>query len=60
VGCSTVQRRGRGGVNKAKVKGAEELKEVKRKASEIDSKESEGKEPLAKKVKSRSVIEDRG
>jgi hypothetical protein len=58
VGCSTVQRRCRSGVSKAKAKGDEEPKGGKRKASEVGSEGSEDKEPLAKKVKSHSVIED--
>jgi hypothetical protein len=44
-------------MSKAKAKDEEEPKE-KRKASEVDSEESESKEPLVKKVKSQSVIED--
>jgi hypothetical protein len=54
VGCSTAQRRGR----QAKTKVAEEPKDGKRKASEVDSGASEAEEPSPKKVKSRSVIED--
>jgi hypothetical protein len=57
VGCSTVQRRGCVGASKAKVKDAVEPKEIKRKASEVDSEESE-EEPLAKKFKLNSIIED--
>jgi hypothetical protein len=56
VGCSTAQRRGRGGASKAKVKDAEEPKD-KRKASEVDSEESE-EESLAKNVKLNSVSEE--
>jgi hypothetical protein len=58
VGCSTAQRHRRGGVSKAKAR-LEESKGGKRKMSEVEeSEDSEGEEPLAKKTKSRSVIED--
>jgi hypothetical protein len=55
VGCSTAQRRGRGGVTQAK---DEEDPTGKRKASDIESEASNNEEPSPKKVKLRSVIED--
>jgi hypothetical protein len=59
VSCSTAQRQGRGGVSKAKAKADEEPKEGKRKASEVkQSEDDDGEEPLAKRVKSQSVMED--
>jgi hypothetical protein len=55
VGCSTAQCQGR--QVKAKTNG-EEGPKGKRKASVLDSEASEGEEPSAKKMRSRSVIED--
>jgi uncharacterized protein YukE len=52
--CSTVQRRWRGGASKAK---DEEDPKGKHKVSEVESEDSEEK-PLAKKFKSRSVLEE--
>jgi hypothetical protein len=56
VGCSTAQHRGQGGASKAKAKDAEEPND-KRKASEVKSEDSE-EEPLAKKFRLKSIIED--
>jgi hypothetical protein len=57
VACSTAQRQRRVGASKAKAKDAEVPKEVKRKASEVESEDSE-EEPLGKKFRSKSIIED--
>jgi hypothetical protein len=57
VACSTAQRRRRGGPSKPKAKEAEVPEENKQKVSEVESEDSE-EEPLAKKFKSKSVIED--